>query len=573
MSQFLLQRWDVGYIILSFYVSVVGAFTTIQFAQLFLSSSSYKAKSWFYLVAAAFSLSICSIWSMHFMGMAALKLYIDHGTSEYGNIIMEEVDIRYNVYWTIISIIAAFLPSFLGLVVMSIPHRLGYVLSNSQFRIIEYRTSLEELSGKAKPLHQAIQSRPNSSLFIFRRSKLLKSKLYRPLSLYSALCSRVNHKFRVVLISIAAGTIMASGILTMHYIGMTAMQTKAKMIISPGIVSASVLIGTVACIAAMWLIFVFDGSWQPIISTIVIAVAVCGVHYLGMAAYRYERSTTLSLSGPAVAGNTLGLISTAIVCLFTFIVNGIMLRWYSSLTRLQKSQIQATQNVEDLVNNILPKRAIEKIKSGQTRYSEQHEDVCIMFADLVGFTKYCSEHPKEEVVSLLDDLFSSFDQTAIDFGVEKIKTIGDAYMAACGLDLGSTPEASAQQLLSFGKTLLKEIQSFNSTHGTSFQIRIGMHCGPVIGGVIGQYKWSYDIWGDTVNTASRMESTGIEGRIQVSEEFVNMTNLPKTEFEERTHVVVKGKGVLRTFLENSGPSDNSLDNLEYKPSQNHVITI
>jgi len=148
-------------------------------------------------------------------------------------------------------------------------------------------------------------------------------------------------------------------------------------------------------------------------------------------------------------------------------------------------------------------------------------------------------------VEMLNDLFTRFDDLARRHGVEKIKTIGDCYMAVCGV-----PEVRpdhAVVLATMALEMLNAVREFNQVHNTALEIRIGLNTGPVVAGVIGRSKFIYDLWGDTVNTASRMESSGVPGRVQVTD-ATRQAAVGTFEFEERGEVDVKGKGRLRTWF-------------------------
>jgi class 3 adenylate cyclase len=169
----------------------------------------------------------------------------------------------------------------------------------------------------------------------------------------------------------------------------------------------------------------------------------------------------------------------------------------------------------------------------------------VLFADVVGFTAFSAHTPAAEVVSLLNDLFSRFDAASQMHGVEKIKTIGDCYMAVCGLPKPRPDHARAMAEMAL--ELLRILGAFNRRRGTNLQLRIGLNSGPVVAGVIGSTKFIYDLWGDTVNIASRMESTGVPDAIHVSES-VYQELCGAYSFEERGQIDVKGKGKLRAWI-------------------------
>ena len=168
-----------------------------------------------------------------------------------------------------------------------------------------------------------------------------------------------------------------------------------------------------------------------------------------------------------------------------------------------------------------------------------------MFCDLVGFITISQELPADRVVDFLGQTFAAFDRLAAEHGVEKIKTIGDAYMAAAGI-----PEAQADhapRIAALALSMLDAVTTIAAATNIGLKARIGMHSGPIIAGVIGTHKFAYDIWGDTVNTASRMESHSLPGRIQVSAATRELLGA-RFEFEPRGSIEVKGKGPMETYF-------------------------
>jgi class 3 adenylate cyclase len=169
---------------------------------------------------------------------------------------------------------------------------------------------------------------------------------------------------------------------------------------------------------------------------------------------------------------------------------------------------------EKLMLNILPKPIADRLKRGEKNIAGSYPEVTVLFSDLVGFTKMSATKTAPELVKLLNDIFSRFDKRAELLGLEKIKTIGDAYMAVGGLPIPRSDHAEIVADMALG--MYQDLADFNQANQQEIQMRIGIHSGPVVAGVIGFTKFSYDLWGNTVNTASRMESTSENGRIQVS---------------------------------------------------------
>jgi adenylate cyclase len=195
----------------------------------------------------------------------------------------------------------------------------------------------------------------------------------------------------------------------------------------------------------------------------------------------------------------------------------------------------------DLLLNVLPQSIIDRLGAGEGLIADRHEDVAVIFSDFVGFTEISSRLPVATVVSALNAMFSAFDASCEALGVEKIKTIGDAYMAAAGLpgSVGEHVRAAADLALA--------MQAAVATAGEPWEVRIGIHRGPVVAGVIGTSKFVYDLWGDAVNVASRLETTAPPGRIQVSEAVASGLG-DAFELEPRGPIELKGKGSTEAFF-------------------------
>ena len=204
----------------------------------------------------------------------------------------------------------------------------------------------------------------------------------------------------------------------------------------------------------------------------------------------------------------------------------------------------ALQKNEDLILNILPKSIADRMTGAQSSIAEHFSDASILFADLVGFTKIARAASPEQLVDLLGGIFSDFDALTDQLNLEKIKTIGDSYMIAGGVPEPS--ERHCDRMATMAILMQKHINQIPRFNGTKIQLRVGIHSGPVIAGVIGTRKFAYDLWGDTVNIASRMESHGLPGRIQVSEVVYEKLR-DNFRFEERGIINVKGRGTMTTY--------------------------
>ena len=200
---------------------------------------------------------------------------------------------------------------------------------------------------------------------------------------------------------------------------------------------------------------------------------------------------------------------------------------------------------EQLLLNILPQAIVTRLNSGETVIADQLSNVTILFADLVGFTKLSSQLSAGDLVRLLNGLFSEFDRLALDLGVEKIKTVGDAYMVAGGLP--EPREDHAQAVADMALAMVQTVERMNRELPTPLQMRIGIHSGDVVAGVIGTHKFVYDIWGDAVNIASRMESHSLPNRIQISAATHQHLN-ECFRLERHGSVDIKGKGPMETYF-------------------------
>jgi guanylate cyclase len=250
------------------------------------------------------------------------------------------------------------------------------------------------------------------------------------------------------------------------------------------------------------------------------------------------------------ASNNIPLGTGAILWgLNSFIVCGI---WFGNIFSLLRQRDTALQELheeqvrsESLLLNVLPKKIADQLKQEPGTIAEAHEAVTILFADIVGFTPLSTQLNPVEMIGLLNKIYSKFDSFCEKHQAEKIRTIGDNYMVAAGV-----PESSKDHARNMAKMAL-EMQAYANElpaqDGHTIQFRIGIHSGPVIAGIVGKKKFQYDIWGDAVNTASRMESHGEAGKIQVSQ---ILYDLLKDEFilEPRGTIDIKGKGPMKTWF-------------------------
>jgi adenylate cyclase len=222
-----------------------------------------------------------------------------------------------------------------------------------------------------------------------------------------------------------------------------------------------------------------------------------------------------------------------------------MMRYFQSQKERSKQALELEQlRSEKLLLNIMPESVASRLKDN-ARVADGFDSVTILFADIEDFTRLTADMKPTALVEMLSQLFSRFDALAAELGLEKIKTIGDGYMVVGGAPVARPDHA--QVVAKLALNMQRAIRKFNLDTGHQFKIRIGISTGPVVAGVIGTSKFSYDVWGDSVNMASRMETTGLANEIQVSEATYAII---KTEFqlEHRGIVYVKGKGEVNAYL-------------------------
>ena len=229
-----------------------------------------------------------------------------------------------------------------------------------------------------------------------------------------------------------------------------------------------------------------------------------------------------------IVGN---LVATAIVIL------AVMIYFVRQRDRFQKES-------DDLLHNILPDEIATRLKESSAMIADSYDSASVLFADVVDFTPMSAGMSPDELVGLLNNLFSTFDRFVEELGLEKIKTVGDEYMVASGIPTERSDHAQA--IANLALRIRDELVG-KRIDGHEIRMRIGINSGSVVAGIIGTHKFAYDLWGDVVNTASRMESEGIEGSIQISEKTYDLI---KDEYtcEERGKLHVKGKGDMQTYL-------------------------
>ena len=270
--------------------------------------------------------------------------------------------------------------------------------------------------------------------------------------------------------------------------------------------------------------------------------------FLALVAISAALDPSLAEGGPDVPQGV-------VIVLFALNIAGVATTAYALLQYFVRERERALAQSERLLLNVLPEPVAARLKERQGTIADDHPSVTVLFADIVGFTPLSERLSASELVSLLDRVFARWDAVAAEHGVEKIKTIGDAYMVAGGVPLPREDhaEAIAEMALAMGP----EVARCSAESGHPLQIRIGIDSGPVVAGVIGRAKFIYDLWGDTVNTANRMESHAAPGTIQVTERaYERMRH--RYELRRRGTIEVKGKGPMTAYLLLGPRADHAL---------------
>jgi class 3 adenylate cyclase len=245
---------------------------------------------------------------------------------------------------------------------------------------------------------------------------------------------------------------------------------------------------------------------------------------------------------PILLSNNFYILGANVVGMFA----GYNMELYTRRDFLQRRRLEDEEaRVESLLLNVLPPSIAERLKRAPGSIAERFGTVTILFTDIVHFTELSSRVSAEELVALLNEVFSTFDQLVEKHGLEKIKTIGDAYMAVAGVP--TVRKDHSEAVADFALDMLEAMARLNASRTEPLRIRVGMHTGPVVAGVIGTKKFAYDLWGDTVNTASRMESHGLPDSIQVTRATYERLR-DSFELRRRGPIEVKGKGEMVTYM-------------------------
>ncbi|WP_040139920.1 adenylate/guanylate cyclase domain-containing protein [Rhizobium etli] len=351
-----------------------------------------------------------------------------------------------------------------------------------------------------------------------------------------------DFKFRTVVLVDAGIAVLLFGVPLLHRIGPNAAAVAFLLVSYLGIFIVCLFIGTDSGMQLEYLAFAAG------------AVLVLGVERVAPPLIVGIFSLAFVLALEIFAPHNSGLLSKremlgvfiAVVTATTTIMFAVVFYAVREAARSEAiAEFEYTRS-ESLLTNVLPAAIAARLRSGATHViADHHEDASILFADMAGFTAEASQTSPVQLVGFLNEVFTVFDQLVERHGLEKIKTTGDNYMVVSGVPAARPDNAAA--LVRLGIEMLDAAGRLHDPHGRAVSIRIGIASGPVVAGVVGVKKFFYDVWGDAVNVASRMETTGVPGRIQVSPE-IYMQLSEQFEFECRGPVDVKGKGKITTWL-------------------------
>jgi len=291
---------------------------------------------------------------------------------------------------------------------------------------------------------------------------------------------------------------------------------------------ASSAVSLWALVAALGALFFYDARWA----------VPWFVAFVGL-------TVVSGLADPWLARSPAAIAADVQVAFFVLNVLGVAMTAYLLLQYFVRTRDAVLAESDSLLLNVLPRSIAQRLKRDPGVIAERFEQVTVLFADVADFTLFAERTSPEQVVGVLDEVFSRFDRLTQERGLEKIKTIGDAYMVAGGLPLPLRDHVAV--VVDLALEMQAQLAEVSDSLGLGLRIRIGIDTGPVVAGVIGRHRFIYDLWGDTVNTASRMEAHGLPGRVQVTE-AVRRELGDRFDFEDRGEIEVKGKGRLRAYL-------------------------
>jgi len=253
----------------------------------------------------------------------------------------------------------------------------------------------------------------------------------------------------------------------------------------------------------------------------------------------------LALLDARLAQSVPPLPAAAQIALFTFNLCGVAALVTLVLAYFRIQRDEATERSEQLLLNVLPPEIAERLKHKEYPIADRFDDVSVLFADMVGFTERSARESPEVTVDVLNEFLTAFDELAQQHGLRPMRTTGDSYLVVGGLPVAMPDHAEA--VANMALDMLDKVDGLNRLRGWAVSFRIGINSGPAMAAVVGRHRFTYDVWSDAVNTASRMESSGVPGRIQVTEETYRRL-MATHEFECRGEIDIKGKGIMRTYF-------------------------
>ena len=271
----------------------------------------------------------------------------------------------------------------------------------------------------------------------------------------------------------------------------------------------------------------------------------------------------LAIFGDGIAAHLVTPLPTgAALALFCLNIAGIGSLTFLTLSYFRNQRDAAERRSERLLLNVLPEPIALRLKRGEEPIADHYDEISVLFADLAGFTIRSAQETPAETVAVLNEVFSVFDELVRRYGLEKIRTIGDSYMVAAGAPIARPDHLSA--ICAMALELQREVARLNASRGWDLSFRVGINCGPAVAGIVGREKFHYDLWGDTVNVASRMESHGLPDQIQVTETVYDRLK-SEFAFDRRGVIDVKGKGPAVTYLL-TGRLERAPDREEMRPA-------
>lgn len=352
--------------------------------------------------------------------------------------------------------------------------------------------------------------------------------------------------------------LISFGIGFMHYTGMLAIQgvdSQLILLLDPLRVAVSVIVAVVLSYGIVQLYLHVGGleertRWKKLRAAVLAGVGLFSIHSVAMHAnYFFLGDTAPSEESFGIDQASLTLwvsLASVFIASLAIILAVLEQKRFRDLEKIYIKQIEEERaRSERLLLNVIPQPIANRLKAGEYPIVDTFDEVTVLFADLVGFTQLSAQVAPSQLVTLLDQIFSAFDELADRHGLEKIKTIGDAYMAVAGLPFPRQDHAAEAANMALEMHVV--IKKLNQCWRRDTAIRIGLCTGPVIAGIIGRSKFIYDLWGDTVNVASRMESHGLPGKTQVSTTTHDLLR-GRFIFEERGRVEIRGKGPMTTYF-------------------------